>query len=139
VMAAYLRRDGDERAAAPLRARLRLCCSGLAEHRALRHQHEQQQNVEQTAAPTALAHDRERCRACRTAPETAAHLLLECTARPALNAARAATRACLEAYGVEIMDMAAIAGVSSADCDHPAMVLRATARLLLAARTCFRW
>ena len=86
--------------------------------------------------PAVLALDG--CRVCRAAPETAAHLLLECTARPALNAARAATRAELEAHGVAL-DIAAIAGVSSAGRDLTAVLLRATAILLLAARALFRW
>jgi hypothetical protein len=141
AMADYLRRDGDDRSAAPLRARLRLCCTGLAEHRLLRHQpadgHERpRQRDERPPVPAVLARDG--CRLCRAAPETAEHLLLQCTARVALTATRAAARATLHAHGVPL-NMAAFARLSPAGCDLTAIILRATARVLLAARTLLRW
>ena len=71
----------------PLRARLRLCHTHLAEHLVLRHQLD-------IVAPDS-------CRACRAAPETAAHVFLDC-ACDSLVAARAAVQHELRTMGISL-------------------------------------
>jgi len=116
--AGYLRYDGV--ACAPVRARLRLCTSRLAEHRLLRHE----------------AGVDDRCRACGAAGETVQHVFLECAA---FDAARSAARTALRAVALDL-DVAAIAGVapdSAADWQR-AVLHDATATLTLAVRARMR-
>jgi hypothetical protein len=148
VAAAYLTKNGDSVAAAPIRARVRLCCSVLAEHRSLRHQSvadmcsadgdairgDDMMQVRR-AGGGATGHD-DRCRACWRATETVEHVFLHCEE---FTAARTAAAAELRAAGMRL-DIAAVGGVAPAGSSkemHVAL-LRGTAGLLLAVRARMR-
>ena len=105
----------DGPAVAPIRARLRLCVSALAEHRVLRHQ-----------AADILP---DSCAACGAAQETVDHVFFRC---PAFAMVRRETAAALRRIGVPL-DVAALAGVAKDD-RLRVRVARSTADLLLAVR-----
>jgi hypothetical protein len=124
VAAPYVGRDGDGPMVAPLRARIRLCCTALAEHRELRHQ------------PADRDGNGRRCRACNTGDATAEHVLMQCTA---FAAERAACETAMRAEGLRL-ELGAIGGVAptGTSVERWVAMLRATAGLLLAIRARMR-
>jgi hypothetical protein len=122
TVSAYLRHD--ERAVAPIRARIRLCETALGEHAVLRHR------IDATSGLPL-------CRACRMTQKTVDHVFLECG--EFAEARREAIR-CLDSLCGDLrrrdllLDRRAIAGIPPADLadDAAALFLRATGGLLLA-------
>ena len=130
VAARYLARDGDAPEAAPIRARLRLCCTALAEHRELRHQITPEQHAAIGAAPTGAA-----CRVCTSAAETVDHVFFHCVG---FAVARRACEAALRAEGLTL-GLNALCGVGPpAEAELSVAALRATAAFLLAVRARIR-
>jgi hypothetical protein len=107
VIAPYLGIDNPS--VAQLRARLRLCATGLSEHTALRRG--------RTEVAT--------CRACGRAKESVVHVLLECVV---FVGARTAAAGALRAVALDL-DLAALAGIAPAD--RLSLVLAETEQLLL--------
>jgi hypothetical protein len=117
VQADYI--SADSVSVVPIRARLRLCVSHIAEHRRLRH--------------WATAHASFRCRLCKRSDveETVRHVFMECSA---MNVVRTATSEALAAVARDL-DLAAIAGTAGGgDAAAAAAVCVATAPLLSAVR-----
>jgi len=122
--ASYLLHDAPD--VAPLRARLRLRMTGLHDDHLLR----------RTPGATTMLVAVSPCAACRSAPETADHVLLHCT-HSRLQAARERCRAQLDALRLPLT-LGIIAGITPTDRppDDGGLLLSLafTAELLTAAR-----